>query len=154
MKNILLVLMSAASITSFAAINTSSSWGDIKTSTKVIANAPTIPFSTGKAGTTYVSVLDVCTSGDKLLTMNKQSTYDINTTDDSQEMVKTGEEVLSTPIKFSTLVASANESDFSFINSERPLEYQIAVTDIGLNTDTQSEGKQLFTRSYKIQPCK
>ncbi len=153
MKSMIVLALLSLS-TSVFAVSENSSWSAIKASKSVSAKAPTIAFDAG-AATTFVSVLDLCTDGENVQTLNKMEVYKHVMRNNRNALEVVGTKILSKPLTYTTTVwrkvGASSTSEQVEITETIAVDYDIAV--VAKILGTSREGAKLFTKEFSIPAC-
>ena len=155
MKSVILSLVMIASASALA-VDQNSSWSDINASYATDVKAPQVAFAAGEA-TSFITVFDVCVTGEILQTTKAFDVYKQVRTGGSHgqlDLVVVGQEILATPISYVGYVPkNGKNSEPVAMTFTYPLVNNIDVYSPKLNNKT-SEQNLLFTKVYVIPACK
>ncbi len=151
----MIALLSLALSTATFAVTVNSSWESIKADRFVSALAPTIAMDAG-AAVTFMSVLDLCSNGDEVQTIEKQNVYKHVVINNRNNIEVIGTKFLTHPLTYTHLVwrklpGSSTEVQVE-ITETIELDYNVAVVEKMLGSS--KIGKKLFTKEFSIPACK
>lgn len=154
MKTIFTFFALSLSIHAFA-VSENSTWEEIKNSNKVSALAPTIAFDAG-AAISFVSVLDVCSNGNEVQTINKMNVYKHVQIGHKNDIEVIGSKNLThektyTHLVWRKLPGSSSEVQVEITETIAD-DYKVDVVEKMLGSS--KTGRKLFQKEYSISACK